>query len=77
MVLGVQWLCTLGGNTGDIKFNFRRLTMEFEYEDKMIMLQGIEPKLKVIDVAPLHIASKKSAHFFMIAISSVDRAKSS
>lgn len=22
MVLGVQWLCTLGRSTGDIKFNF-------------------------------------------------------
>lgn len=39
MVLGVQWICTLGGHTWDINFSFSRLTMKFEYEGKKMMLQ--------------------------------------
>ncbi|GKC56058.1 reverse transcriptase [Tanacetum coccineum] len=35
MVLGVQWLATLG----DIKFNFQKLTMEFDYENSKVLLR--------------------------------------
>lgn len=72
MVLGVHWLCTLGGSTDGVKFNFRRLTMEFEYEDKMMMLQGIEPKLKVVDAATLQKASSNGGQLFMIIVNSVE-----
>lgn len=43
MVLGVQWLCTLCGEKGDILFNLRALTMKFEYEGKVQTLQGWNP----------------------------------
>ncbi|GJS76206.1 reverse transcriptase [Tanacetum coccineum] len=36
MVLGVQWLATLG----DIKFNFQKLTMEFDYGKSKVLLRG-------------------------------------
>ncbi|GKD85199.1 gypsy/ty3 retroelement polyprotein [Tanacetum coccineum] len=36
MVLGIQWLATLG----DIKCNFSRLRMEFMYKDKKMTLRG-------------------------------------
>nr|GEY71133.1 hypothetical protein [Tanacetum cinerariifolium] len=36
MVLGVQWLSTLG----DINCNFKNLTMKFNYQGKKIMLRG-------------------------------------
>ncbi|GJX13302.1 reverse transcriptase [Tanacetum coccineum] len=36
MVLGIQWLATLG----DIKCNFSKLRMEFMYKDKKMILRG-------------------------------------
>lgn len=36
VVLGIQWLCKLG----DIRVNFGKLMMEFEYQGKSIKLQG-------------------------------------
>ncbi|GJS89379.1 putative mitochondrial protein [Tanacetum coccineum] len=36
MLLGVQWLATLG----DIQFNFQKLTMEFEYAKSKVLLRS-------------------------------------
>ncbi|GKB06132.1 reverse transcriptase [Tanacetum coccineum] len=36
MVLGVQWLATLG----DIVWNFEKLTMEYKYKGKRVVLRG-------------------------------------
>ena len=36
VVLGTQWLCTLGV----IKWDFKLLTMQFTYSGKQVMLKG-------------------------------------
>ncbi|GKB11734.1 retrotransposable element Tf2 [Tanacetum coccineum] len=36
MVLGIQWLATLG----DIRFNFHELRMDFKYNNKRVLLRG-------------------------------------
>ncbi|GKF66693.1 reverse transcriptase [Tanacetum coccineum] len=38
MVLGIQWLATLG----DIKCNFKELRMEFKYNGKGVALRGTQ-----------------------------------
>ena len=46
MVLGVQWLSTLG----TIKWDFQKLWMEFLYQDQSFKLKGLSPKkLKVVN----------------------------
>lgn len=45
MVLGIQWL----GELGDIMFNFKKLTMKFEYQGRLISLQGTTPQLNIVD----------------------------
>ena len=41
VVLGTQWLSTLG----EIQWNFKLLTMCFCYEDQKALLQGLTPSL--------------------------------
>ncbi|XP_059277948.1 uncharacterized protein LOC132032198 [Lycium ferocissimum] len=48
VVLGVQWLLTLG----DIKMNFNKLTMEFWYKGKKHLLRGNQSQLCMIQVVP-------------------------
>ncbi|GJW63977.1 putative polyprotein [Tanacetum coccineum] len=43
MVLGVQWLSTLG----DILWNFDKLTMDFHYKGKRMVLRGKETSVQV------------------------------
>lgn len=45
LVLGIQWLYPLEG----IKFNFRKLLIEFEYKGKLLILKGIQPTFKAVD----------------------------
>ena len=47
VVLGTQWLCTLGL----ISWDFKQLMMGFMYQDKQIWLQGIKPTDSLIQVA--------------------------
>lgn len=45
MVLGIQWLSTLG----TIKWNFKEMKMEFSFGGKAHILRGLEgPKVKLI-----------------------------
>lgn len=73
MVLGVQWLCTLGRTSGDIQFNFRRLALEFEFEGKHHKIEGVEPKLRVVEADALHKVGTNgtNGHFYMIKVSPV------
>lgn len=63
IVLGVQWLCTLGVKKNNILFNFRQLTMKFEYNNEVHTLQGIEPKLKVVDADAFKKSNGTNAQF--------------
>ena len=40
VVLGTQWPSTLG----DIKWDFKLLTMQFTYSGKQVMLRGVQPE---------------------------------
>lgn len=59
LVLGIQWRYPLE----DIKFNFRKLSMEFEYQGKMITLRGIEPDFKAVSTKSLEKMSVTSPQF--------------
>lgn len=49
MVLGVQWLSTLG----PVKWDFKKLQMDFVYQGAAIRLQGVPcHKLKVVEKSP-------------------------
>lgn len=65
MVLGVQWL----SNLGNIVFNFKQLTMQFNYEEKLFALQGITPKLKMVESSSLHKSTGDNVQLFMIRVS--------
>ncbi|KAF3629150.1 hypothetical protein FXO38_27854 [Capsicum annuum] len=62
MVLGVQWLYELG----DIKFNFKLLTMEFQHHSKLLSLKGVTPNLKMIDYDSVLKGSTDQVQLFMI-----------
>ncbi|XP_019224822.1 PREDICTED: uncharacterized protein LOC109206457 [Nicotiana attenuata] len=49
VVLGVQWLLTLG----DIKMNFRKLTMEFWYKGRKHLLRGADNQVRVQEAEKL------------------------
>ncbi|PHT71958.1 hypothetical protein T459_22743 [Capsicum annuum] len=49
VVLGVQWLLTLG----DIKMNFRNLTMEFWYKGRKHILKGVGRQVKTTGAGKL------------------------
>lgn len=49
VVLGIQWLYPLD----DIKFNFKKLLMEFEYQGKLMTLKGIQSKFKTVKAKSL------------------------
>nr|XP_033512573.1 uncharacterized protein LOC117277249 [Nicotiana tomentosiformis] len=49
VVLGVQWLLTLG----DIKMNFRKLTMEFWYKGRKHLFRGAGSQVKVQETKKL------------------------
>ncbi|OIT29769.1 hypothetical protein A4A49_16291 [Nicotiana attenuata] len=61
MVLGVQWLQTLG----DIKMNFTQLTMEFQLHGKKHLLQGDAARLKTMDARTLGKMAEGEAQLFM------------
>ncbi|XP_019256138.1 PREDICTED: uncharacterized protein LOC109234560 [Nicotiana attenuata] len=64
IVLGIQWLCPLE----DIKFNFRKLMMEFEYQGKVLTLQGIQPKFKTLQAKSLESMTLMDSQFFMVKV---------
>lgn len=64
IVLGIQWLYPLE----DIKFNFKKLIMEFEHEGKLQTLQEIQPKLKVVQSKALEKVDGNESRFFMVKV---------
>lgn len=64
VVLGIQWSCPLE----DIRFNFRKLIMEFEYQGKLLTLQGIQPKFKTVDAKSLSKMTVETSQFFMVKV---------
>lgn len=67
MVLGVRWLFEIG----DIKFNYRKFSMEFEYQGKMLKVQGITLTLKEVDDNSFHNMEYTSAYLFMIRVTPI------
>lgn len=65
MVLGIQWLITLG----DIMWNFRRLKMEFTIMGHKISLRGIQPAaVKMIHQDNMEKLLAKPAELCMISV---------
>lgn len=56
IVMGIQWLYPLE----DIKFNFKKLIIEFEYKGKLLTLQEIQPKLKAFQSKALDKVDRNS-----------------
>lgn len=52
MVLGVQWLRDLG----DILFNFKKLTMLFEHQGKLLPLKGVVLNMEMVDTVMVNHA---------------------
>ena len=68
VVLGTQWLSTLG----EIQWNFRFLTMGFCYEDHKVLLQRLTPSWdsSIVDCKHFFKASMKRG--FLLQIASVE-----
>ena len=65
VVLGIQWLSTLG----TIKWNFKHLTMEFKFQGQNHILRGLRGKnVKIIKEAQLHKAMHSAAHLCMLQL---------
>lgn len=64
LVLGIQWLCPLE----DVKFNFKKLVIEFEYQGKLLRLQGIQPSFKFVQAKTLEKLTKQDSQFFMVRV---------
>lgn len=64
VVMGIQWLYILE----DIKFNVKKLLIEFEYEGKLLTLQGIQPKLKDVQSKALEKVDRSNSKLFMVKV---------
>ncbi|XP_060170844.1 uncharacterized protein LOC132601798 [Lycium barbarum] len=68
VVLGIQWLITLG----DIKWNFRDLKMEFMIHGRKVSLRGSKPNPpKLVDNIQMHKLLSKPAQLNMMTIAFV------
>ena len=73
MVLGVQWLSTLG----PVKWDFKKLTMEFIFKGNSINLQGVPcQKVKIIDKPPSLKMLQTAAHLCFIEVKELSSLKS-
>ncbi|XP_063948159.1 uncharacterized protein LOC135152240 [Daucus carota subsp. sativus] len=69
MVLGIQWLSTLGA----VQWDFKKLQMDFILNNELITLKGIPPrKLKVIEGQPSPKMMQNAAHCCLLQLNKID-----
>ncbi|KAK4382273.1 Retrovirus-related Pol polyprotein from transposon [Sesamum angolense] len=70
VVLGVQWLVTLG----DLNWNFHQLQIEFHVGDKKVSLRGMQPSsVKVMSKGKMHKILNEPAQIAMMHVVVIQR----
>lgn len=67
IILGVQWLLSLG----DLKMKFQELTLGYHYQGQDCVLKGVVDKVKTVETKKLEKMAIGGGQLFMIRVSPI------